>query len=584
MSAHLAIITLAPGGDYVAGQQVNVSMAFTVDGVATDPTGVTLLAQRPAGSVLTLTYGGGTITRDGVGLYHSSIFLDDGGVWMFHVKAAGVVIAAAVEDINCLDPFPGVPPPGPSPGQIYDGQVVMVRQGVYTPVAGSLEGDRLQYTPDSTSSTGFSFVPLRNAIIPQIDYTGGVDARPALMALLKRVRQGAWIHLPDGVVKLVYPNTTDHMFADLTAAPGSDRYVGVLPQGVTLTGTPQGFRQPYTIYNNGYTNSGTLVKVYASTGNAAVAHAGELFRGGVNSQVSDLMIDYADQTHNPTSMVVGAVGSFTPYGCTLHAVANYHGVTFQNIICHNAYHFLKWEANGGHVHTLKGFPLLRGVTFPRCGAAPDMTDIQFNGVGDYRDTAAVPAWVKANGTVCVMDGVEGYTIRGFNALGYNIGIMYWDEDGDGFTGVYGTWSGIDFEGINTVILITNAGRTYQPLTNEGGKFEGGTLVPEIGGYGVDFQDTVAPSGPAPFNNRPEIHLIDVTMHSSIAGMSRPIWMRSTSYGRVVWMPGEASQIASELVRNDSANAIVDLDHVNSQTGVRRRAGTGTIYDRSYEVR
>jgi hypothetical protein len=402
----------------------------------------------------------------------------------------------------------------------------------------------------------YIWIKKRGAIIPDIDLTGTVDARATLQGILNNCRQGAWIDIPDGIVKLVFTGSSADMFT-------------TLPQGVTITGSPRGWKQPRTIYNNGYPDSGTLLKVYGSSG------GGRLFPMGVNTMLSDLEISYEDQVRAPATT---ALNQMKVYGTTLHAQANFHGVTFNNITCHNPYDFIKWEANGGSISHIKGFPLLRGVTFPRCGAAPDMTDIQFNPVGDYRDDPVLlPAWVKANGIVCMMDGVEGYTIRGFQAFGYNVGIMFWDEDNDGFTGCYGNWSGIDFEAMNTVILISNAGRTWQPLANTGGKFDGGTLVPEVAGYGVDFSDTQVPAN---VNNRPTLYFRNVTMHSSVAGMSRAVWVRAGSYGHLDWDGGQCSQIANEVIRNDSpsGNGRVDLTLLRTPTGSRRKAGVGDIYD------
>lgn len=406
----------------------------------------------------------------------------------------------------------------------------------------------------------YIWIKKRGAIVPDIDLTGTVDARATLQGILNTCRQGAWIDIPDGVVKLTFPSSSADMFS-------------TLPQGVTITGAPRGWKHARTIYNNGYPTSGTLLKVYGPSG------GGRLFPMGVNTRVADLEISYEDQNRAPATT---ALNQMKVYGTTFHAQKDYHGVSVERIECHNPYDFLKWEANGGLIEHIKGFPLLRGVTFPRCGAAPDMTDIQFNPVGDYRDDSILlPAWVKANGVCCMMDGVEGYTIRGFQAFGYNVGIQFWDEDNDGFTGVYGTWSGIDFEACNTVMLVTNAGRTWQVLADIGGIFEGGHLVPEVGGYGLDFSDTAVPAN---YNNRPKIILSGVTMHSGVAGMSRAVWMRTGSYGRVDWSHGGCSQVANEIVRNDSANALVKLLRVDSPTGVARVRGTGPVVSEAGEVR
>lgn len=342
-------------------------------------------------------------------------------------------------------------------------------------------------------------------------------------------------------------------------------------EGTTITGPERGFSHSHEIFNNGYTTSGALLNI---------KHTGKAFDiQQPNCRVMNLQIDYPDQVLNPATTALGAV---TAYDYTFW-IPNYaHGTTVRNITCHRTYKFLYFSPNGGLIEHIKVFPLLRGFTFPRCGAAPHCSDIQINPVGSYRDGAGLAPWAKANCVAYMMDGVEGYYFDNCNIFGCNTGVWFADEDGDGFTGVYGTWVAPDFEACNTVIRIDNDNRTYCPLANIGGKFLGGQMVPEIGGYGVDMADTATPAN---YNNRPKIWLLGTTMHSSPAGMSRGVWMRSGSAGRVIWMPGEISQVANEVVRNDStAGGVVKLVNVDSPTGVTRAAGAGRIESSFSEIR
>lgn len=420
----------------------------------------------------------------------------------------------------------------------------------FTDLSGIAVGTEVGHRPEFNGTT---YVPKRFCITPNCDLTGGVDAAPAINAALA-TRDGAWVNLPDGVYKIGSPIVMNR-------------------QGNTLTGSPRKFRQPYKIFNNGYVDAGTLLNV---------THTGK----GIdieqpNCGVDGLEIYYPNQNPSPATT---ALGQLTACDYTFYVASFAHGASISNVTSANPYRFVYFAAGGGLLENLKGFPLLRGITFPRCGAAPRVHNVQFNPVGDYSNAVNVVTgntylaeWVKANGVACVMDGIEGYDNDSFNVFGYNVAIWYFDEDNDGFTGVYGTWANTDFEACNTIVLVSQSGRTYQPLTNEGGRFIGGSWVPEVGGYGVDFQDTAAPAN---VNNRALVALDQVFMHSGVAGMGRAVWMRSTSYSHFSWDGGSGTQIVNELVRNDSpsGNGRIDLDLVRSATGTRRKAGVGDIID------
>jgi hypothetical protein len=79
---------------YDIGDQVRVTGTFTVSGVATDPTAVTLVVNA-AGTSTTYTYGvGQTIVKDGVGVYHADLAINTAGVWAFRWAGTGAATAA----------------------------------------------------------------------------------------------------------------------------------------------------------------------------------------------------------------------------------------------------------------------------------------------------------------------------------------------------------------------------------------------------------------------------------------------------------------------------------------------------------
>lgn len=89
-----------PDNAYWPGQLVRVktTSVFAVNGVATDPTEVTVLVKNPAGTVTTYTFGGGTVSRAAAGDYYVDLTIPTTaaaeGRWCYAFRGTGVVIAA----------------------------------------------------------------------------------------------------------------------------------------------------------------------------------------------------------------------------------------------------------------------------------------------------------------------------------------------------------------------------------------------------------------------------------------------------------------------------------------------------------
>jgi len=80
---------------YEIGDQVRCSAAFTVNGVATDPTTITFKYRKPGGSVVTLTYGvDGSVVKSSTGGYYVDLTPDTSGVWHIGFYGTGSVVAA----------------------------------------------------------------------------------------------------------------------------------------------------------------------------------------------------------------------------------------------------------------------------------------------------------------------------------------------------------------------------------------------------------------------------------------------------------------------------------------------------------
>lgn len=81
---------------YVLNQPVILDVTFTVGGVATDPTTVTLLVTDPAGTATTYTYAGATVTKSSTGVYTKTVTGNLAGTWSYVWTGTGT--AADVQD------------------------------------------------------------------------------------------------------------------------------------------------------------------------------------------------------------------------------------------------------------------------------------------------------------------------------------------------------------------------------------------------------------------------------------------------------------------------------------------------------
>jgi len=79
---------------YDIGDGVRVSIAFTVDDVATDPTTVTLKIKDPTPTTTTYTYALATVTKGSTGNYYKDITIDASGTWYYRWTGTGTVVAA----------------------------------------------------------------------------------------------------------------------------------------------------------------------------------------------------------------------------------------------------------------------------------------------------------------------------------------------------------------------------------------------------------------------------------------------------------------------------------------------------------
>lgn len=82
---------------YDQGSLVRVSATFTVNGVVTDPTGITLTVSKQDGTTATYTFAASQVTRDSAGKYHVDLDTTGGvrGPWRYEWSGTAPAQAAA---------------------------------------------------------------------------------------------------------------------------------------------------------------------------------------------------------------------------------------------------------------------------------------------------------------------------------------------------------------------------------------------------------------------------------------------------------------------------------------------------------
>lgn len=76
---------------YTPDNLVRLTGAFTVAGVATDPTTVTCEVKDPTGVITTYA----SPVKDSVGNYHQDVTVTTPGIWYYEWDGAGTVVAQA---------------------------------------------------------------------------------------------------------------------------------------------------------------------------------------------------------------------------------------------------------------------------------------------------------------------------------------------------------------------------------------------------------------------------------------------------------------------------------------------------------
>lgn len=80
---------------YMPGSVVRLTVTFTNNAVATDPTTVQLLLKGGTQGLVTYTYGSSAIAKDSVGNYHYDFTVPSSGQYNYRWTGTGTVVAAA---------------------------------------------------------------------------------------------------------------------------------------------------------------------------------------------------------------------------------------------------------------------------------------------------------------------------------------------------------------------------------------------------------------------------------------------------------------------------------------------------------
>lgn len=84
---------------YHVGDSVKLTGTFTLDGVATDPTAVSLQIRDPSGNISLLTYAADELTQVSTGVYSYNLTLDESGDWFVKFIGTGTVISSTKDTL-----------------------------------------------------------------------------------------------------------------------------------------------------------------------------------------------------------------------------------------------------------------------------------------------------------------------------------------------------------------------------------------------------------------------------------------------------------------------------------------------------
>jgi hypothetical protein len=77
---------------YNKGDKVTLQTSFSLNGVLTNPSSVSLLIQYPNGLEVTIPQG--SLSNTTTGTYSYGLFLDNDGIWYYRFESSGTVFAA----------------------------------------------------------------------------------------------------------------------------------------------------------------------------------------------------------------------------------------------------------------------------------------------------------------------------------------------------------------------------------------------------------------------------------------------------------------------------------------------------------
>jgi len=84
---------------YDVGDEVRLTCTFSVSGVNTDPSAVTLLVSDPSANVTTYTYAA-DITKSATGIYYYDVGVDEAGGWEYRWAGTGTATGAEEARFN----------------------------------------------------------------------------------------------------------------------------------------------------------------------------------------------------------------------------------------------------------------------------------------------------------------------------------------------------------------------------------------------------------------------------------------------------------------------------------------------------
>jgi hypothetical protein len=324
----------------------------------------------------------------------------------------------------------------------------------------------------------------------------------------------------------------------------------VIPTGVRLLGDFAGGRKGFQSANVTLSPRGSTLLVPSS-------YRGTLLTLNAISTVQGIEIYYPEQKTS---------GTPDSYGWSVFAGNTAHASSVLDVCLVNAYDGIFVSAGGHRIDNVWGWCINQGISLGRCPDITMITNCEFN-PNSWFAGAGMLDWHNRNGRPYRVDGAEAFMFVNCFCYGGLVGCTFEDLDGDDILSG-GQWIGGGFDTVGVGFLV------YSGIGMIGCKIVGTDIAPTDSGVKCDDHSVVSDEA-----HKPRIMMFGVSVHYAPT-YGRALWIRPQSKAKVIWSGGFVIDYTLEAILNESRNAVVRMNAVESVGAAPRitNSGGGDISD------